>query len=350
MEMPSPQLKAALEKLLAFQPNPLANVKADELTHAGRPDYDAVEVQGDYFELLKRARKFVSCLREAPRGWELLKSHVAAVLAAVEEGSSFMHVLQAGWLLLRKQHPELEGVTSQQIVLYSCFHPVETVASQVVTIGQSICNDNPNEKAVFLRLQEETRKLSQVKAKHNYIGNSLLSQCEWSVSSVETLQRLQGMLGFPDITSCADAIKAAAKELTDSLEQARDIDHSTSPSPAAKSPVTDAAPSPLPARQLPATDCSHGPDFRSVCWFGTDYSFTDSQAACIRILWKCWENGTPEVSQATVLEQADLYSKRLVDLFKKHEAWGSMIVSGKKGAYRLKPTENSASKVRKSRG
>jgi hypothetical protein len=34
----------------------------------------------------------------------------------------------------------------------------------------------------------------------------------------------------------------------------------------------------------------HGPDFRSVHWFGQDFSFTAKQAACVRILWAAWES------------------------------------------------------------
>ena len=81
----------------------------------------------------------------------------------------------------------------------------------------------------------------------------------------------------------------------------------------------------------------HSQDYRSVHWFGTDYSFTPYQAACIKILWEAWRNGTPDVGVETILEKAGSESSRLVDVFKNNNAWQKMIVSGKtKGSYRLK--------------
>lgn len=71
-------------------------------------------------------------------------------------------------------------------------------------------------------------------------------------------------------------------------------------------------------------------------WFGVDYSFTGNQAAVIEVLWEAWENGTPEVGNAKLIEAADSESKRLRGVFKNHPAWGSMIVAGKtKGSHRL---------------
>jgi hypothetical protein len=86
----------------------------------------------------------------------------------------------------------------------------------------------------------------------------------------------------------------------------------------------------------------HSSDFRWVNWYGTDYMFTKTQAACIGVLWAAWKNDTPELDQQTVLTapEVDAESKRLVDLFKGHPAWGRMIVKGAtQGAYRLRPPE-----------
>jgi hypothetical protein len=81
----------------------------------------------------------------------------------------------------------------------------------------------------------------------------------------------------------------------------------------------------------------HSTDFRSVYWFGTDYTFTATQAACVAALWTAWENGTPDVSQEHVLAQAGAESQRLSDVFSGHSAWKTLIVAGgSKGAYRLK--------------
>lgn len=111
------------------------------------------------------------------------------------------------------------------------------------------------------------------------------------------------------------------------------IEHNPAPDVAAGNPGHDNKP------------VRHSKDFRSVHWYGKDYTFTQTQAACVRVLMEAWEKGTPEVSQLTILEEAgssmaDNQNPRLRDLFrvgkKTHPAWGRMIVVGsKKGTFRL---------------
>jgi hypothetical protein len=84
----------------------------------------------------------------------------------------------------------------------------------------------------------------------------------------------------------------------------------------------------------------HSDDFRSVVWSGTPYTFTKTQAACVKVLWTTWKADTPELDGLTVVTQADVAQSRLIDVFrskgKAHLAWGTMIVGGtSKGAYRL---------------
>jgi hypothetical protein len=109
------------------------------------------------------------------------------------------------------------------------------------------------------------------------------------------------------------------------------------------------------AREFPSRpagpEARHSTDYRSVVWFGTSYYFTPTQAACVKVLWREWANGTPEVGEDTVLEdhEVEADAKRLIDVFRDrksparyHPAWGSMIVPGStKGAYRLNPPEKS---------
>jgi hypothetical protein len=90
-----------------------------------------------------------------------------------------------------------------------------------------------------------------------------------------------------------------------------------------------------PAR--PVADVCHANDFRSVRWYGTEYIFTPTQAACVRVLWDAWERGSPVVGQDLILETAGSTGARLRDVFDKgrHPAWETMIVSPRKGAFRL---------------
>ncbi len=84
------------------------------------------------------------------------------------------------------------------------------------------------------------------------------------------------------------------------------------------------------------SQAKHSIDFRSVHWFGTDYSFTANQAAAVKILWQAWENGTPDIGGDTLAAEIDSESKRAQDIFKNHPAYGKMIRSGQsKGSYRL---------------
>jgi hypothetical protein len=92
----------------------------------------------------------------------------------------------------------------------------------------------------------------------------------------------------------------------------------------------------------------HSIDFRSVQWSATPHTFTAAQAACVKVLWEAWKNGTPEVGGAAVLNEAECDAHRLIDVFRDksrsrglHPAWGTMIVSGAtKGAFRLSATGN----------
>ncbi len=82
----------------------------------------------------------------------------------------------------------------------------------------------------------------------------------------------------------------------------------------------------------------HSVDFRSVCWFGSKYTFTGTQAACVRVLWQAWaKKGAPTMSQATILDAAGSTGARLRDAFNKgkHPAWNTMIVKSGKDAFRL---------------
>jgi hypothetical protein len=85
---------------------------------------------------------------------------------------------------------------------------------------------------------------------------------------------------------------------------------------------------------------SHSEDFRTVRWYGTDYTFTPTQAACVRVLYEAYSCGRPDVGQETILNRAGSEGARVRDLFKRpggmHSAWGTMILRGpSKGLFRL---------------
>ena len=87
-------------------------------------------------------------------------------------------------------------------------------------------------------------------------------------------------------------------------------------------------------------DVEHSDDFRSVLWYGTEYSFTANQAPVIRLLYEHWQRGTPDVGDETLLESVDheLPPARFSTLFRDSKAWKTIIVAGEtRGTHRRRP-------------
>lgn len=82
---------------------------------------------------------------------------------------------------------------------------------------------------------------------------------------------------------------------------------------------------------------SHGPDFASVLWHGTNYYFTASQSKVVELLWQARKRRSPALRQEYILETIGSDCSRLCDLFKEHPAWNVMIVAGPvRGTFQLK--------------
>ena len=135
----------------------------------------------------------------------------------------------------------------------------------------------------------------------------------------------------------------APGELRVTLLSGRQITHTVLPFGPPPEPPADPPPPepgagagrvPPPA---PLPPCRHSEDFRDVVWFGQRQEplFTPAQAAVVRQLWRAWENGTPGVSQETLIEGAALECGRLRDVFRGHPCWGTMIISPRRGLYML---------------
>lgn len=93
-------------------------------------------------------------------------------------------------------------------------------------------------------------------------------------------------------------------------------------------------------------DPKHLSDFRQVYrpgLLGRDgspagpvFTFSAKQALAVGELWAAEEGGSPEVQERQLLAAADSDSDRLADLFKRHPAWGTLIVRGVlPGTFRL---------------
>jgi hypothetical protein len=93
-----------------------------------------------------------------------------------------------------------------------------------------------------------------------------------------------------------------------------------------------------------AVEFKYSPDFRSVNMRGKIFGLTPTQAHVIEILFENWKQGTPDVSQAYILEQIHKGKieggyDRVRDVFKGKgfpENWTALVKKGeKKGTLRL---------------
>lgn len=109
------------------------------------------------------------------------------------------------------------------------------------------------------------------------------------------------------------------------------------------------------AAKAAALDCEHSPDFRSVRWYGTLYTFSLKQARAVEVLWHAWEAGELGVSQKDIGEAVESASDnfRLRDLFRlsqdsrgMHPAWKTMIHDTGRGVYALRRPSASAATPR----
>lgn len=92
-------------------------------------------------------------------------------------------------------------------------------------------------------------------------------------------------------------------------------------------------------RQAPPGRFWHSQDYSQVSLNGEPYLFTgEIQRSAIRILHAASRSGQPWLTGKTLLKQAgssDL-SMRMGNLFRRHPAWGTIVVSNNRGQYRLR--------------
>jgi hypothetical protein len=79
-----------------------------------------------------------------------------------------------------------------------------------------------------------------------------------------------------------------------------------------------------------------GPDGRSVNLRGEEFSLTPTQAQVFDILYKAYQNGTPDVSEAYIIDHLGYEKGKVKDVFKRHDNWQKLIVKGaRKDTFRL---------------
>jgi hypothetical protein len=91
-------------------------------------------------------------------------------------------------------------------------------------------------------------------------------------------------------------------------------------------------------RRVPPPTLTVGPGCRCVRWGERLFSFTEPQARAFALLHSAWASGAPDVDDAALLTAAGGESTRLSDVFRRCDAWGSLIAEGgTRGTHRLAP-------------
>ncbi|MBB5066098.1 hypothetical protein [Granulicella mallensis] len=77
------------------------------------------------------------------------------------------------------------------------------------------------------------------------------------------------------------------------------------------------------------------PDFRSVRHSDLQHALTLAQSQMMRVLWEAHSSGYPVVGKARLLTAIESETSAVRDTWRKSPLWNTLIVSEKKGAYRL---------------
>lgn len=105
-------------------------------------------------------------------------------------------------------------------------------------------------------------------------------------------------------------------------------------------PLVEDAPPPRPEEWASGRTPRHLSDFQLVYWPGLGrFRFTRQQSRAVAVLWQAMLDGTHFVDQLTLLRAAGSDASRCSDLFRRCEAWGTLIIRGEGALYRLRATE-----------
>jgi hypothetical protein len=81
---------------------------------------------------------------------------------------------------------------------------------------------------------------------------------------------------------------------------------------------------------------TYSDDFRDIKWQGQSFGLTPRQAEVVRLLYRAYENGTPQLSDKFICAALHTSESRLRDTFRKSKVWGTLIIPGNRpGTRRL---------------
>jgi hypothetical protein len=297
--MPSSEVEQVLQKLMAFRV-PQRNTTGRPTLGEEMAEQEAIE------ELIRLAARLPASLDPGRNAH--LRRRASLVDDRTRPGTEFHKAFMAVVDLRKKKQPRSPGVRPSEHTYPLECEDTSYIAFPLLLAGawaraEDWMLKHPDPPACNLveRWRDELWKISVEAEREHFWGSHLICLCEFALdpgtARIGLYRLLQGLFG-------------GLKGVTKAIQEA--------------------------AWDLCRNRARHSADYRSVDWFGIHYDFTALQAPCIECLWEAWENGTPDLGQEFIMAQAGAESRRLVDLFKGHGAWGTMIVPGAtKGAYRL---------------
>ena len=99
-------------------------------------------------------------------------------------------------------------------------------------------------------------------------------------------------------------------------------------------PQPDPPPISEPSPEL--QEFGHSADYRRVDWRGKRFHFSPMQSQVVSLLHEEFKEGRDELGDAVLLEGSDSTGRYLRDIFRRHCAWGTLIIAGEsKGTHKL---------------
>ena len=100
------------------------------------------------------------------------------------------------------------------------------------------------------------------------------------------------------------------------------------------SPETGSPPSSETSLESP--EFGHSADYRRVDWQGKKFRFSPMQSRVVRLLHEEFKEGRDELGAAVLLDGSDSTGEYVRDIFRRHCAWGTLIIKGEgKGTHKL---------------
>lgn len=210
------------------------------------------------------------------------------------------------------------------------------IHSPVTCCGVSASNAHAQASRIFCRMVDD---IDGARGWHTWGLDVDAAQAFWADIAVEAMPFLGKIT--PQRLERLDATIQRESQVARKLFDRRKTRRKTaSPQLPSSQPAATKTTNDLPDQDAPtpANDerPAHSIDFRSVNWFGAPYTFSEHQAACVKILWEHWLQRTPDVGGKTLLAEAESDAERIDLVFRDHPAWNTMIVKGvKRGTRRL---------------